>query len=231
MSFKLAKWISFIMVIILLNLPADSVGAEVGSEGLTKDIVELEEDGVDPNHTQAREKVLDYIDANVSDTYAGMYIDREERDLGVLVFLFTEELSNHHKEQIESLIEEPAEVSFKQVAYTEQELMEKQDKINEDGLEYDEFSIYNTGIDIINTKIEIGIDPYSEGNAQVLYDKYGKGLINVIEGSKASTLELRPLNTAEESNVKTLKTEEDNSNEEELNFFQKVIESIKSWFQ
>ncbi|SHN26543.1 hypothetical protein [Gracilibacillus kekensis] len=231
MNFNLAKWVSFIMIIFLLSLLADGVGAEVGSKGLTNEIVELEEDGVDPNHSQAREKVLDYINTNVSETFAGMYIDREEKDLGVLVFLFTEEPSNHHKAQMKNLIEEPTEICFKEVAYTEQELMERQDEVNKDGLDYENFTIYHTGIDIINTKVEIGIAPYSEENAQKLYDKYGQDLINVVEGSKASTLEMQPLETAEEGKVTTIKPEESTSDDEGLNFFQKIIEAIKGWFQ
>ncbi|WP_163538356.1 hypothetical protein [Gracilibacillus sp. YIM 98692] len=227
---NLSKGFLIMFMMLIFIILEHGVSAEANSDGLTKQIRDWEEEGIDPNHHEARDSVLDYISEHLSETYAGMYIDREQRDLGVMVFLFTEPVAEHHTQEMQGLIQGPAEIEFKEVAYTEEELRDKQKKIDSNGFEYEAFTITHTGVDIKNTIVEIGIDPYTEENAQTLYDQFGEEQIEIVEGKPVTTLEMETTSTDVNEEEDDKREGTDTIEENQPNFLGKVLQVIKNWF-
>ncbi|GAA0379111.1 hypothetical protein [Bacillus horti] len=159
-------------------------------------LVEWEAAGLDTNHTEAIEKIKAYVEQNIEPgVFASLHIDREQDPFGVVVLSFTKELSEAQKEEIAKLAEEPSEISIRVVEYTEQELNAKQAEIDkavfEEGALKDlGITVYHTGTDIINNKVELGIDPFNEANVKAVKDYFGNpDYLNVVEGHQAHTLE------------------------------------------
>ncbi|MCQ6560982.1 hypothetical protein [Paenibacillus mendelii] len=48
------------------------------------------------------------------------------------------------------------------------------------------FTVTNTGA--VGDKVEVGITPYAEKHAEFLYEKFGRDLVNVVEGQQAQLL-------------------------------------------
>ncbi|QGH33190.1 hypothetical protein GI584_03685 [Gracilibacillus salitolerans] len=202
-----------------------TIFAEANAEELEGTMIELEE-GM--NHNETIENAQQYIEEHLSDSFAGLYIDREEKQTGVVVLMFTESIADEHRQALEGFAEQPEDIEIREVDYTEEQLIEKQREIDQDGFEYDDFSIYYTGVDIIDGKVEVGIDPLNEENIQFLQDKYGVELIDVVEGEQATTLEMTTMDTEMDGSMET--TDESAQQEEERNFFQKIVDAIKGWF-
>lgn len=144
------------------------------------------EDGVDPNHTDVREAIQAYVDEELSDTFASMYIDRDDRDLGVLVFQFTEMPDEAHIDAMHALKDDDAALEIREVDMTEEELQSIQSDIDADGFSRDGFAITHTATMIQNGTVEIGINPYRDEHADALYDQYDADLITVVEGQEAT---------------------------------------------
>ncbi|WP_202079841.1 hypothetical protein [Caldalkalibacillus salinus] len=154
----------------------------------TEQLMEWEAAGIDANHTATIENLRAYIDANIDPgTFAGLHIDRDERLLGTIVLSFTEEVSEETKQDMEALLSENARLQIRIVDYTEQDLMAKQEEINkvfinDDGYITEDIKMDHAGVDMINNVVEIGIRPFNEETAQVVYDRFGDEMINVVEG-------------------------------------------------
>ncbi|WP_208591140.1 hypothetical protein [Gracilibacillus suaedae] len=205
----------------VLLLPA-VVFAEADKEELKRTTIESEE-GM--NHTETIENAKQYIEEHLADSFAGLYIDREEKQSGIVVLMFIEPIADEHRQALKTFAEQPEDLEIREVDYTEEQLIEKQKEIDGDGFEYDNFTIYHTGVDIITGKVVVGIDPLNEENVQYLHDKYGEELVEIVEGEQATTLEMKTMDNVME-NDKEVTTQQG----EERNFFQKIIDTIKGWF-
>lgn len=225
---KNKTWIWSVILGSTLFLPT-VVLADAEVEELERSMIELEED---VNHTETIEKAQQYIEENLADRFAGLYIDREEQLSGVVVLMFTEPIAEEHQQALEGFAEQPEDIKIREVDYTEEQLIEKQKEIDDDGFEYDNFTIYHTIIDIINGKVVVGIDALNEDNRQFLYDKYGEELVEIVEGEQATTLEMTTFEADMENDIEVTTQEElqEEGQEEERNFFQKIIDTIKGWF-
>ncbi|WP_163583107.1 hypothetical protein [Gracilibacillus saliphilus] len=199
-----------------------TVFAEATGEEVEGTMIELEE-GM--NHNGTIEDAQQYIEEHLSDSFAGLYVDREEKQTGVVVLMFTESIADKHRQALEGFAKQPEDIEIREVDYTEEQLIEKQREIDGDGFEYDNFTIYHTGVDIINGKVVVGIDPLDERNVQFLYNKYGEELVEVVEGEQATTLEMTTMDT-EMANDSEVTRQQD----EDRNFFQKIIDTLKGWF-
>ncbi|MDQ0256750.1 hypothetical protein J2S74_004172 [Evansella vedderi] len=161
---------------------------------LEERILEWEEAGIDPNHTETIEEIRSYLERHIAPgIFASLHIDRDERDLGVIVLSFTEDISGETKREIEALVEEPSEVAFRVVKFTEEQLREKQREIDSTVFEQNVFesegiTVHHTSPDIINSKVEIGISPFNDGTAQFVYDYFGDEMINVVQGYEVQLL-------------------------------------------
>ncbi|MFC0473393.1 hypothetical protein ACFFHM_23525 [Halalkalibacter kiskunsagensis] len=190
-------------------------------------LMDWEESGIDSNHIEAIDTIRNYLDKHVDDQiFSSLHIDREERPFGIIVLSFTKELSIDKKQEIEALIEEPSEVEFRVVTYTEQELLEKQHKIDSAIFEKhvfneEEITVYHTGINIITNKIEIGISPYNELTSQSAKNYFNSDMIEVVEGGEAVLLD-----TELNEEVQVLMPISTNENDTNIGVFSK----IKEWF-
>lgn len=75
------------------------------------------------------------------------------------------------------------------------ELLKKQQEIDsylfeqhKDDISQRSFSVTHTGV--VDNYVEIGITPYSEENANYLYEIFGKDKVKVVEGVQATTMEI-----------------------------------------
>lgn len=175
---------------LMLNINSAAADSESPLEEIRLD---EKETGDDRNHTETISKIQAYIDEHVPDTFASLHIDREENPSGKVVLSFTEEISPEVKEEIKALANDPDEVSFRLVPYTEDELLLKQSEVDKaifgDKVFQDErFSVSHTSTDIINHKVEIGILPFNEEAAQQVKDYFGDEMIQVVAGHEAQTL-------------------------------------------
>ncbi|MBU9713873.1 hypothetical protein [Evansella tamaricis] len=192
MNWKLAYKI--LLAGFMLFMFSNGVSADNNGKTFEERLMEWEAEGIDVNHTEAIENVREYISQmERRDTFASLHIDREERELGIIVLSFTEEVSPIVVEEIEAIVEDPAQVSFRVVSFTEQELIEKQREI--DGVVFgDEFaekegiSVFHTATDIINNKVEIGISPFNEETVETMETYFGTDMIRVVEGQQAQLL-------------------------------------------
>ncbi|AOM83479.1 hypothetical protein [Salisediminibacterium beveridgei] len=144
------------------------------------------EDGVDPNHMDVTEAIHDYVEEHLEENFAGRYIDRDERDLGVIVYLFTEMPGDEHVSAMEERLDEDAELAIQVAELSEDELNSIQQDIDSAGFNYGDFEITHTASMIQDTAVEVGIKPYSDENAQVIYDEFGSDYVNVVEGEEAT---------------------------------------------
>ncbi|UCZ52443.1 hypothetical protein LGQ02_16605 [Bacillus shivajii] len=192
-------------------------------DSFTEKLQDWEEEGIDSNHTEVIEALRNYIFEQIDDdVFASLHIDREQRDLGVIVLSFTEEINDEHKEQLKSLAEDPAELVFRIVDYTEDELIEKQREIDLNAFEADGIEIHYTSVDVVGNTVEVGISPFNETNRQMIYDHHGSDMVNVVAGEK-----VMPFNEGESIVVEDQLVEKDVQNQ---NFFQSLFQSIRSWF-
>ncbi|MCE7792917.1 hypothetical protein K8O68_10870 [Salipaludibacillus sp. CUR1] len=204
-----------VLILTISSLPTEAAAEQ---DNLDKQLQEWEDDGIDPNHTEVMEDVTAYIKENADEHFAGRFIDRKERELGVLVFLFTEPLAEEHEENIYDLVEDPAEIEIRIVDYTEEDLLDKQAEIDAGGFNYNDFSIEHTAVSVTDTHVEVGINPYTEENAAVIYEEFGEELVHVVEGAAAYTM-----NDVNETGMSTASEVENG----ELNFFQRIA----AWFR
>lgn len=178
-------------VFILGTLP---VYAAENEKTLEEQLQEWEEAGIDPNHTEVIENIRNYINENVEPgAFSSLHIDREEKQVGIIVLSFTEEITPQVKQDIEALVSEPAEVAFRVVEFTEEELMAKQNEVDaavfeKKVLEPKGITVTHTSTDIIHNQVEIGISPFNEENSEMVYEHFGKDMLRVVEGEHAQPL-------------------------------------------
>ncbi|MCZ0703227.1 hypothetical protein J2T56_001493 [Natronobacillus azotifigens] len=213
-----------VFVLLLSSITFSTVFAE---EDTDRVIIEEVEDRVVSNYLEDQEIALTYIDEHLRDSYETMYIDWDENNENKLVFLFRDPVDTAHQEAIRALVEEPSAIVFDEVLYTKEELIAKQKEIEAGGLEYDNFTINYLSSNVMNGTVNVGIVPYSEENAQILYQAYGNDMIVVEQGDEFTTMEMGIMaRTSDQDAVEEIKEEE----EEELNFFQRLFRAIRSWF-
>ncbi|MRH43511.1 hypothetical protein GH741_12560 [Aquibacillus halophilus] len=207
----LSTFILFSSPIVGLANPAD----------LTEKILEWEKQGIDPNHSEVIDKIRDYIEKNIDDgIFASLHIDREERDLGILVFSFTEPIAEEHKQAMEQFLTEHAEIQFREVEYTEDQLLAKLEEMDFEDFKDEGITIHHTSLDTIGNKIEVGISPYSEENVNVIKEQYGYEMITVVESDQSAVLE-------DNEQAETANTDETQADDK--NFLKRILASIKEW--
>lgn len=196
-------------------------------------IVEEVEGGYDINHYETINKLQNFIKNNIDDQiFASLHIDREERTSGTIVLSFTEELSPAMKEEMKAFVEEPAEVTFRLVNYTENQLIEKQREIDTAIFENQVFeaegiSVYHTATDVINNKLNIGISPFNADTTQIVYDYFGSDMIEVVEGVEFQLLTEVVDDTVEEVTTISVDVEK----EEKQGFFAKIWNWLSQLFK
>lgn len=205
----------------------------------TIQIMEWMEQGIDINHTELIEQVREYIDEHLDgNTFASLHIDRVQSEIGIVVLSFTTLPEQEHLDAITALADNPNLIQFREVAFTEQQLIDKQAEIDqeifgENIFQEEEFNVYHTGVDVINNKIEIGIDPLNEQLAQIIYDRYGEDIVIVVQGHEAHLLTGGAATNEIESHnsVSTNASTTDATEQSTENFFIKIIRTITSWLQ
>jgi hypothetical protein len=216
-----------VIVCTLLTLFINDLQAH--ADDFTDNVIEWEKEGVDLNHTESTEIVLAYINDHLSDSFASMHIDRTDNDLGLLVFSFINPIDKAHKEEMEQLVKEPTDIIFRNVDYTEQALSEKQAEIDAERTWFEEkgISLLHTGVDIIGNQVEIGVLPYTNETAQLIYDEFGEDMIHVVEGQEIDLL-------VNESNLSAkndhLNEAEANEVKDEHSIFQHVLNFFRQLF-
>lgn len=226
---KEAIFIGVLTIALFLCIEKYVTSVHAESDPFTEQMQEWEEQGIDPNHTEVVEAVRGYIDKHINDdVFASLHIDREEKELGIIVLSFTEDIAKHHKQALKALETEQSKISFREVEYTEDELISKQAEIDFHAFENEGIKIYHTGIDVIGNQVEIGISPYNEENAEIVYDRYGTDMITVVEGAQATAE--AAVDTAQQIEEKQNDTELQTEDEDNKNGFQKFFSSIIQWF-
>ncbi|MBU9720082.1 MULTISPECIES: hypothetical protein [Bacillaceae] len=126
--------------------------------------------------------------------FASLHLDYEQNPAGTIILSFTVEPSDEVKKEIEALVaDDPGDVAFRVVPYTEKELMEKQREIDhavfeENVLEDKGISVYYTSPDIINSRVEVGISPFNEETVAVIHELFGDEMVEVVEGQQPQLL-------------------------------------------
>lgn len=216
----MSKLLPLILGIVIISVSgALFVSAEQDEdrEDFEDQLLEWEEQGIDPNHMDVIEEIKSYMEQNIS-AEPSLHIDREERDLGNIIISTTSPLEEEHKEAMRKLTEEPAEIAFREVAFREEELQNKQAEIDMNSFEDEDINIHHTSVSITDNIVEVGIEPFNAKNAQLVYEEYGEDRIEVVEGHEATTLD------TENSSDEMVENEQDQSNH--MNFIQRV----SNWF-
>ncbi|OLO39172.1 hypothetical protein BTR23_08940 [Alkalihalophilus pseudofirmus] len=203
------------------------VSANESRSDIERVILEAEENGIDINHTTSIEKVQEYIHREIDNhQFASLHIDREEDPFGTIVLSFTEELPPSKKEEILSFVAEPTKVSFRVVSYTEDQLIEQQRLIDsvvfgENVFSDEGITVFHTGTDVVNNKVEIGISPYNKQTVQTVFNYFDSEMITIVEGFEAQLLTESSSDDIEERTMVT------DTEEEKKGFFS----TIWNWFQ
>ncbi|MEB1808602.1 MAG: hypothetical protein LPK26_15140 [Bacillaceae bacterium] len=190
-------------------------------------MAEVEETGIDINHTESIEKVQDYIRKHIGrEWFASLHIDRDEDPLGTIVLSLTEVLPLNMQEDLLSLVEPPTKLSFRVVTYTEDELMEKQKQVDQavfhdKVFEVEGINVYYTTPNILNNKVEIGLAPLNEHTTQLVYNYFGSDMISVVEANDVQLLTEDTISTK----GKTPYSEKDQDKKDG------IFSSIWNWFR
>lgn len=199
----LRNFMSTMLVFLLILYSGQTIFAADKAKALNQQIKEWEKSGIDFNHTEVIKKIRSYIERMEPATFASLHIEREEKPLGIIVLSFTEEINPQIREDIQALVEQPAEVSFRVVKYTEEELMERQSEIDkaifeEKTLEKEGISVTHTSTDIIKNKVEIGILPYNDKTMKIVNDHFNENMIRIVAGVQAEPQSKEALTVDEE---------------------------------
>ena len=131
------------------------------------------------------------------------------------------EWEEEDEEEIQELTDDEAEVDIRTVEHTEEDLQEKQAAIDEEGFEYEDFSIVRSGTDLSEMHVEVGIDPYSENNASKIYGQFGDEIVHVVEGEQKETMV--DADKMKDSNA-------DDRNRGDTTIFQRAMSWFTQWF-
>lgn len=198
---------------------------------LSREFEEWNEPDIDVNHFAVIQEMMDYIKQNINkDIFASLHIDREEKAIGIIVLSFTEELRDVDKHALEALAEESVEVRFRVVDYSERELLEKQAEVDSDLSRFEDLgiTIYHTGVNVFINRVEIGISPFTEENANIIYQYFGDEKIYVVEGHEIQLLFAIELDEEASVNTAFISSEED---KKDLNFFQRFVKRVMDFFE
>lgn len=192
------------------------------------EILHFEESDVDFNHIEVIEKINQYVEEHVDDDmFASLHIDRMENPKGKIVLSFTEEPTEQMKEELTALADGSVELVFRVVPYTEEELMEKQNEINdavfkEKIFEDEGINVYFTSVDIIHNKVEIGIFPYTVETKTIVKEYFNDDMVEVVKGDEVQLL----IDKGDGDDEKI----EKNDKEEKVNFLHKIINWLRNLF-
>lgn len=174
------------------------------------------------------EKIHDYIDKNIDkEIFASLHIDRDEDPRGKIVLSFTEEITDEMKGELNALTDGTVELIFRLVPLREEQLVEKQREVDELVFREKVFAnkgidVNHTSVDIIDSKVEIGIFPFTEETKKVVEDYFDDEMIEVVEGAASYLLMSYDQNNDENG--------ENNLEVEKTSFFQKVLDWFRSLF-
>lgn len=214
------KWAGIAVCFLIGLMAVQTVQADEETSSMTEKIQEWEQQGVDPNHTEAVEKLRRYVEEHFSDgEFASLHISREERKLGTIILSFTSMPSEAQQEEMRALVEEPAQVEFREAAFTEEQLTSKQQEVDQAIFEEkrfeDQFQVHSTSVDIINNRVQIGINERTEENIQTLEDAFGREWIEVVETEAPQTFD----------------EETGEGEEKSRNGLRRILSLVQSWFQ
>ena len=233
------KW--FMLIIVMLIVPMVTVNAEQTNEEEESLLIEPSE-GLYHQEIEEVQLILDYIEKDLSETFETMYIDWESSSEGVYTFLFSGPIKEEELDNLHALANDMS-VAFTEIDYTKEQLEEKHLEILETRFDYDDFSIRHVGPDMAKGYVVIGIDPYTETNAQILYDQFGHERVTVEEGHEISTMDFSVTSEDDEELLLDSSDSDDSADvgeveaetisveivEEDLNWFQRLWRAIKSW--
>lgn len=175
-----------------------------------------EDSEIDQLEQESYQQVIDYVEEHYSDIFETLHMEWKD-GASQHVLLFTENIREDEQDIIRELVNDGS-VRFETVPFSKEELLAKQSEIEAGGFEYDGFTINYLGSDLLNGIVNVAIAPYSNENAQVIYDEFGEDMVHVEQGDAVTTMEVEM--TSDETEEKT----------EDLNFFQRIIRAIRNWF-
>ncbi|MBU9723864.1 MULTISPECIES: hypothetical protein [Bacillaceae] len=103
-----------------------------------------------------------------------------------LIVLTTEPVAGDYQEEVRDIVGRDSHVEFIIMEYTTDQLFEKHryiyDSIFGSGeFQTENFEIKDVWVNILQNRVEIGIDPLNEENTQEIYEYFGEDMINVVE--------------------------------------------------
>ncbi|MBM7543011.1 hypothetical protein [Amphibacillus cookii] len=219
------KKVTFIYSLIVTILsPSVIIASEVD---LDQRFESIEYDfTIDDPNKEILEEIQSYIDQHLDEAFETMYLDWTEDDQSIYTFLFSEPLT---EKDLAELFERSGDLSaqFVEVDYTQKDLEEKQLEIEAEGFEYSDFTINFVGTDIRNGMVNVGIVPYTEENADKLYQQFGDERVNVEQGDAVSILPMTVDQEEDETEIMPISAEE--TADQELNWFKSLWQTVVSW--
>ncbi|MEW6698737.1 MAG: hypothetical protein AB1341_15590 [Bacillota bacterium] len=179
---------------------------------------------------------------NFGDVFASMHIDREQNGSEIMILSFTKELTRDKQDEIRALASNPDSILFRVVKYSEKELAQKQMEIDQawKALEKEGIKIFHSGVNVFINKVEVGIGPYNENSAEKVYQRFGRDMIQVIEGHEAKLLPMSGIKSdaivlpdgmdIKNETAETMGT----APEEKMGLYQRILqffETILGWFK
>lgn len=197
------------------------------------------------------EKVQQYVAEQIDpDLFAGVHIDWVD-EKPVIVLSVTQSLDQKQEKELMALAEKE-QLKIRIVDYSEKELMQKQQEIDVNAFEDQGVKIWYTGINVWTNRVEVGIEPFNEETAELVYDKYGRDMITVVEGHEAiplagdlpvSSNDEAVTSSSSDQNLPSSQTvatadgrepaplEEGTPPTEQTPIFQRIWQTIFSWFK
>jgi len=112
--------------------------------------------------------------------FASIHIDWVNEQ-PVIVLSVTEPLGAEQEKELKALAGKE-KLKIRIVDYSEKELLQKQEEIDMKAFESEGVKIWSVGINVWENRVEVAIEPFNQETARLVYDKYGKDMIKVVEG-------------------------------------------------
>jgi thioredoxin-related protein len=128
-------------------------------------------------------KIREYINKNLKNEFAGLYIDQSQGGVVKVGFKKSE------KEKVEKLVDELKELYDEDIIevyyaeHTNEELNDLADKISEDRitLKKEGIELSSVSVNLPNQQIDIGVTKLNSKVTKKLEDKYGKNILHIFE--------------------------------------------------
>lgn len=128
--------------------------------------------------------VADHVDPNIFASIHIEWVDGEP----VIVLSVTKPLPPGQQKELEEMAGQD-KLKIRIVDYSEKELMAKLEEIDMHAFEDQGVKIWSAGINVWENRVEVAIQPFNEQTAQLVYDKYGRDMIVVVEGHEIVPLD------------------------------------------